>query len=141
MEPITLPGNLDSLDAIADYVIQAAAEAGLNKKASYKLRLAVDEIATNIITHGYDESGLQGDLFLSVNIDQSTLKLTIEDSGISFDPYSRKLPSEEDLKRELSDRAIGGLGLFLAIKEVDKFLYERVNDRNRNIFIMNITTS
>ncbi|HXV96967.1 MAG TPA: ATP-binding protein, partial [Anaerolineae bacterium] len=60
MEALTVPGTLDSLSVIGKYVLTAAATAGLDKKVSYRLRLAVDEIATNIITHGYDEANLEG---------------------------------------------------------------------------------
>ena len=59
-EAITVPGTIESLDAIAKYIISVAAAAGLDKKASYKLRLAIDEIATNIIIHGYHEAGKEG---------------------------------------------------------------------------------
>ncbi|MGA9380780.1 MAG: ATP-binding protein, partial [Phormidium sp.] len=54
MEQLTVPGTLDSLSKISDYVLSAASAAGLDKKASYKLRLAVDEIATNVIVYGYE---------------------------------------------------------------------------------------
>jgi anti-sigma regulatory factor (Ser/Thr protein kinase) len=36
----------------------------------------------------------------------------------------------------MEQRPIGGLGVFLAIRGVDSFLYERVNDRNRSTFIV-----
>lgn len=64
MEPLIVSGTLDSLGAIAQYVMAAAAAAGLDKKTSYNLRLAVDEIATNIVTHGYEEAAREGVLAL-----------------------------------------------------------------------------
>ncbi|HEY9797793.1 MAG TPA: ATP-binding protein, partial [Leptolyngbyaceae cyanobacterium] len=60
MKNLTVAGTLDSLDAIAKYVMAVAAATGLDKKTSYNLRLAVDEIATNIIIHGYEEAGREG---------------------------------------------------------------------------------
>lgn len=42
MEAIIVPGTIESLDAIAKYIISVAHQAGLDKKASYKLRLAID---------------------------------------------------------------------------------------------------
>ena len=135
MEPLTVPGHLDSLKAIADYVLAAAAKAGLDKKSSYKLRLAVDEIATNIIIYGYEQAGREGVVDLQTNIDDQALTITIEDTGVAYDPTQKPLP--DDLDEPLEDRDIGGLGVFLAIEGVDKFLYERVDDRNRNIFIVN----
>ncbi len=134
METLTVPGTLDSLGPIAEYIKAAAAVAGLDKKAAYRLRLAVDEIATNIITHGYLKAGLEGIMNLKADIDAKTLTISIEDTGVAYDPRSED-PAGLDLPPE--QRQIGGLGVYLAIKNVDKFLYERVGDRNRHAFVMN----
>ncbi|MBD2164609.1 ATP-binding protein [Calothrix membranacea FACHB-236] len=137
MTTLTLPGTLDSLGAIAKYVMEAAQTAGLDKKATYKLRLAVDEIASNIIIHGYEEAHLEGEIDVSADIDESRLTIIIEDTGAKYDPYETVAVEEEQLKKPLDERPIGGLGVYLAIQGVDKYLFERVGNRNRNIFIVN----
>lgn len=137
MEPLRVSGKLESLSAIAQYVMTAAQAAGLDKKSTYKLRLAVDEVATNIITHGYEEAGLQGDVCLEANIDECSLTIALEDTGIAYDPLKTETVEEETLKKPLEERPIGGLGVYLAIEGVDRFMYERVEDRNRNIFVVN----
>lgn len=141
MESLKVSGKLESLSAIAKYVMAAAKTAGLDKKASYKLRLAVDEIATNIITHGYEEAELEGEVELQAKIDEKTLKLWIEDTGAAYDPTQMEAVEEEMLSKPLEERPIGGLGVYLAFDGVDKFLYERVGDRNRNIFVVNRPSS
>lgn len=133
MEPLTVPGTLESLGEIADYVKAAANSAGLDKKSSYRLRLAVDEIATNIITHGYVEAGGEGNLALQAEIDEQELTIVIEDTGIAYE-LQRQPP--DSLDSPLEERQIGGLGVYLAIQNVDKFFYERVEDRNRHTFIV-----
>lgn len=134
MEPLIVSGILDSLSTIAQYVLKASTAAGLDRKTAYKLRLAVDEIATNIINHGYEEAGIKGDIEIQAHIDDRTLKISIEDTGIPYDP-TQKLP-QTHLDRALEDRPIGGLGIYLALQGVDEFTYERTCDRNRNIFII-----
>jgi|SRR5712691_10985424 len=138
MQRSTVPATLGSLGAIAEFVMAAAASASLDKRASYHLRLAVDEIATNIIVYGYAKAGLQGALELSADLDDSTLTLSIEDTGAAFDPRQAPVP-ETDLP--LEQRPVGGLGVYLAIKSVDEFLYERVGDRNRTIFKMHLSSA
>lgn len=139
MEPLTVPGTLDSLDAIAKYVLAVAAAAGLDKKAAYNLRLAVDEITTNIIVHGYQEAGREGVVDLRADMNEDALTIAIEDTGLPFDP-SKQLPLEEEtLDQPLEVRAIGGLGIYLAFRGVDKFIYEKSGERNRNIFVVNRT--
>jgi serine/threonine-protein kinase RsbW len=137
MEPLSLPAKLDSLEEIGKYVVRATTEARLAGRAAYGLRLAVDEIATNIVTHGYQEAGITGAVTVCAAITDSSLTVVLEDGGVPFDPLSHQLPSEHDLDLPLEQRGVGGLGIFLALKGVDAFRYERADDLNRNIFVVN----
>lgn len=137
MQPLSVPGTLDSLRAIANYVKEVAAAAGLDKKAAYNLRLAVDEIATNIILYGYEEVAQQGLIKLQADINEQALTLYIEDTGAAFNPMQKLNMEEELIKLPIEQRPIGKLGVYLAIEGVDKFFYERVEDRNRNTFVVN----
>jgi serine/threonine-protein kinase RsbW len=139
LSPLTVPGTLDSLKPIRDYVINATATAGLNKVLANRLRLAVDEIVTNSIVHGYDEAGIEGDIRIEADIDNERLMIVVEDSGPHYDPTQHDLPTEEDLSSPLDTRDIGGLGIYLAVNSIDEFRFEHVNDRNRNIFVMYLT--
>jgi anti-sigma regulatory factor (Ser/Thr protein kinase) len=140
MEPLTVPGTLDSLAEVRKYVTAAANAAGLDKKASYRLNLAVDEIATNVIIHGYDEAGLEGVLDLQAGLDEKALVIYMEDTGAAYNPGLHF--SHNDLDQPAEQRPIGGLGVFLAIQSVDKFLYERISGRrNRHTFMMNRTSA
>ena len=67
----------------------------------------------------------------------SSLSVVVEDEAPPFDPHAFKLPSDRDLKKPLDSRKPGGLGVLLALESVDKLLYERSNNRNKNIFVVN----
>ncbi len=136
MEPLTVPGVLDSLSAIGQYVNAAALAAGLDKKVAYRLRLAVDEVATNSIIHGYEEAGLTGDVVVYSQIKPETLTIIVEDTARPFDLRSLA-ERPEHIDKPVEDRPIGGLGVYLTIQNVDKFDYEYLNNRNRNIFVVN----
>jgi serine/threonine-protein kinase RsbW len=131
MESLTVPATLESLPSIGRYVLDAAARAGLEHGPAYRLRLAVDEIATNIIVHGHAIDPI----VLHIGLGDGTLTVALEDSGPPFDPLN--LPAPRQLDEPLATRAAGGLGVFLATRGVDSFRYERVGDRNRNVFTMN----
>lgn len=134
METLTLPGKLDSLKAIRDFVAQAAEAANLDKKPSYRLNLAVDEIATNIILHGYQEAGVEGDVVVRADIDHRALTIYLEDTGATYNPSMEGLP--ENLDQPLDKRQEGGLGVYLAMTNVDQFTYKRVGDRNIHTFVI-----
>jgi anti-sigma regulatory factor (Ser/Thr protein kinase) len=129
-----MPGTLESLEAISDYAERAAAAADLDQKATYKLRLAVDEIATNIVVHGYQEAGLEGPIDIWAEMDDTDLRITLEDKATPFDP--RQAPPPKGMDLPIDKRDIGGLGVFLAMRSVDELIFERIGDRNRNTFIM-----
>ena len=133
MDPITVPGTLDSIRAVGKYVLEAAGEAGLESHAAYRLRLAVDEIATNAVVHGYKLAGYEGDLLVSAHFDETRLAIILEDSSPAFDPLS--VPPPADLEWETQDRPAGGLGVFLALRGVDEFEHQWVNGRNHNTFV------
>jgi len=135
MKPITLPGNLNSLAAIAEYVLAAARSAQLDSKQTYKLRLAVDEIATNTIVHGYQEAGLTGNIEISGHLDDRTLSIYLEDTAAEYDPT--QTPPPTDLDTPLEERKTGGLGVYLALKGIDRFEYERSNGKNCHQFTVN----
>jgi anti-sigma regulatory factor (Ser/Thr protein kinase) len=134
MEPLTIPGALPALEPVGKYVMDAAAEAGLEKSAAYKLRLAVDEIVTNIIVHGYGESGTEGEVRIETHIDDEKLELLVEDTATPFDP--RSIAPPPDLNKPLEERQIGGLGIFLVYESVDEFRYEHDGQHNRNVFVV-----
>ena len=137
MRSLTAPGRLESLASIAEYVQEAAAEGGLDQKRAYALRQAVDEIATNVITHGYQEAGREGEVYVRADIDEQAVAITLEDTGVAYDPTRQPPPTAEELSRPLEERQIGGLGVYLAIQNADKFMHRRIGDRNRNVFVMN----
>ncbi len=139
MQPLTVPGTLASLALVREYVRAAAAQAGLDKKRTYRLELAVDEIATNIVNHGYQEAGRAGDVVACATIDANALTIALEDTAVPFDPRRLRRPEQIDLP--MAERPIGGLGIFLAMENVDEFDYEYVDGHNRNIFVVKRTTA
>lgn len=135
MSPLVLPGRLESLEQVAEFVHAAAREAQLADKVANRLQLAVDEVATNVVMHAYQEKGRDGELYLAADIDAGALRLHVEDTGEAYDPTTR--PDPTNLDAPLEEREIGGLGLFLARRSVDELLYSRRGDRNRMTFVVN----
>jgi len=130
-QSLTVPGVIESLGSVMEYVMNVGDEARLSKKAFYNLRLAIEELVTNIVLHGYQEAGLQGDITLRTHVDSHVLRIVIEDTGVAFDPKEHTTP--KSLEQSLEDREVGGLGVFLALNNVDDYQYSRVEGRNRSV--------
>ena len=135
METLRLPGTVESLAAIGAYIVGAAAAAGLDEQAAYGLRLAVDEIATNAIVHGYQRTGQSGDLAVRAEKTADNLTVVLEDTSPPYDP--RQAPPPDSLDQPLEKRPSGGLGIYLARQGVDAYRYDYVNGVNRHTFMMN----
>ncbi len=139
LEPLTIPGQSDRLSQLLDYVSWAATAAGLGEAGIYRLSLAVDEIATNIVMHGYETGGRPGKLTIWADTRADRLAVYLEDTGRPFDP--REAPRPDNLDRPLEERQDGGLGIFLALWGVDDFVYERRGGVNRCTFVMHLESA
>ncbi|MCK2220659.1 ATP-binding protein [Actinomadura sp. ATCC 31491] len=124
----SLPG------VVADFVEALAEEAGLSPRRAYWLRLATDEITTNIVQHGY--RGRPGVVELAGEIEHDRLRVSVEDDAPPFDPACYD-PAPR-LAPPPGQREEGGYGLLLAMGKVDEFRYEYAGGRNRNILIMHV---
>jgi len=132
----TLPGTLESLAGLRDCIAKQAEAAGLSRKAIYNLCLAIDEIATNVVLHGYQEAGRTGPLRVGTALDDEGFTVTLEDEGAPFDATQHAIPTAEDLAQPLEERKVGGLGILLALRGVDALQYESAPGVNRHIFVV-----
>jgi len=95
--------------------------------ADYLANLAIEELVTNCIKYGYDDSAehiIEIELKLSVG----ELVITVTDDGLPFNPL--ELP-EPDTNLRVEDLPIGGLGIHLLRKMSDRMDYARTDGKNR----------
>ena len=131
MKNIQFTAKFEFLDEIRDFVGDIARAGGFSDKDIYNIQLATDEAASNIIEHAYENIS-DGTLELSCGMQGDAIKIVLIDHGESFDPSEIPMP---DLKADLSDRKIGGLGIFLMRKLMDEVHYEPSPDRS-NVLTM-----
>lgn len=136
LESLALPAVLDSLAELRACAARASEAAGLDDARSYALQLAVDEIATNVITYGYGAPDADKRIWISTEVTEDAVVLRLEDEGTPFDPREHALPSDEELAAPLETREVGGLGILLALGGVDRFDYRLERGRNMNVFEM-----
>jgi len=93
-------------------------------------QLAVEEVITNIINHGYKNAC--GEIIISCRINLYQAEVRIRDNAPRFDPLS--LP-EPELDGTIQDRKIGGLGVFLIRQVMDEIVYRYENGQNILVMI------
>lgn len=129
---LRLTYSLCANNQVAGFVRSLATLGGLTDRQAYRLRLAADEITTNIAVHGYH--GADGPMEIEGGVEDDTVWLRIEDEARPFDP--RGHDPRAMLQSGLDTRQEGGLGLFLALSGLDDFAYDYAHGRNRNTLIM-----
>jgi serine/threonine-protein kinase RsbW len=92
----------------------------------YATQLALEEVLSNVIRHGYEDSR-RHDIALSLRVRARGVELQIVDDGREFDPCAAPEP---DLDVPLAERRAGGLGIHLLREFVREIRYERRADRN-----------
>ena len=120
MSKITFIAKFENLDEIREFVGEKARQVGFSDKEIYSIQLAADEASTNIIEYAY--AGVEdGEIEIDCSTADGGLKIVMRDQGKPFDPSS--VP-EPNVKADLSERKIGGLGIYLMRKLMDEVFYE-----------------
>jgi serine/threonine-protein kinase RsbW len=118
--------RFEELEGVRDFVASQARAAGFSDKAVYAVQLAADEAASNIIEHAYE--GERNTTFeLTCEFQENALVMRFVDQGKAFDFDRVDVP---DLRADLSERKIGGLGIYLMHKLMDKVDYQVTSTGN-----------
>src|SRR6202167_6111240 len=125
-ERLNLPASAGSISAFSEFVRGGAVAAGVAEDELGKLDLVLEEILINVARYAYTPE--TGEVEVScAPAGTDKLRVEIADFGRVFNPLEADPP---DLSRGLSDRPIGGLGVFLVRSMVDSIDYRRDQDRN-----------
>jgi serine/threonine-protein kinase RsbW len=124
---LSVPGNAAQLPVLNQFLHEFWSSALLPPAQAYPFELALEEVFINVVMHG-TPAGNTPSVEVSLALAHDDLTLTIEDDGPQFDPLSLPPPN---VAASLSERPIGGLGLFLVRQLMDVVSYDRVAGRNR----------
>jgi serine/threonine-protein kinase RsbW len=117
---LTVPGRLDQLITISEFIDRAAHQARLDERTTFHIQMAVDEACTNVVQHAY--RGIEGrEIILTCRWTNDVFTVTIQDHGHPFDPTTVPLP---DLSADLEDRREGGLGLYFMNRLMDEVRFD-----------------
>jgi anti-sigma regulatory factor (Ser/Thr protein kinase) len=116
MPKVTFTADFANLDLIRDFVGEVAEQAGFSGKEVYAIQLAVDEACSNVIEHAY-EGMPGGDVDISCEVHANQLTIVVHDHGKLFDMSQVRQPN---LGKELGEREVGGLGVYLINKLMDE---------------------
>lgn len=105
-----VPSSLKNLSIIRAMTKAYLEHQNVSSQDIMKLLSIVDELATNVVEHGYEYKS--GDIIIELQKNDDIIHLIVEDNGVGF--------NEEKISKEE-----GGMGLFLAKAMADDFKIEK----------------
>ncbi len=123
---IALPAELEYLEEFQTAISDYARGQGFSLKKISEIELAVEEALVNIFHYAYQETGKDVEVVCQGD-SQDRLIIEIIDQGVPFNPL---LKDDPDLTLDMSERKIGGLGVYLIKTLMDEVYYKREGDNN-----------
>ena len=125
---LTLKNDPSEIARTAEAIEAYGESHGWPMKWVMNLNLSLDELITNIVSYGYRD-GEEHEIRITLTEEEGSLKVVLEDDGISFDPLSEA--PDPDLDADVEERRIGGLGVHFVKSLMDEVAYERRDGCNR----------
>jgi serine/threonine-protein kinase RsbW len=123
---VRLPIDLREIERLNRVVRQFGDLHEVPSRALYAVNLALDEVVTNVVRHGFEEPAGH-EIVARVTVGSAELTTVVTDDGRAFNPLEVKPP---DLTASLTERALGGLGIHLVRNLMDALEYQRENEKN-----------
>lgn len=113
--------SIDELHKMLSFIRMELKAAGFEGDLETQVELALEEAIVNIIKHGYKNSS--GNVEIRCNqLPNEGIEVTLIDNGIPFNPLSKFDSPEPNI--------VGGYGIYLIKRIMDKVEYMRSNDQN-----------
>ncbi len=127
MAELNIKAELGKLDEVIDFVNAGLEANDCPMKIRIQIDVAVEEMFVNICHYAYTPD--KGSALISFEFDEQARNavITFNDTGVPFDPTASPDP---DINAPASERQIGGLGIYMVKKSMDKMLYRYENGHN-----------
>lgn len=122
---VSVPGTTAGVSHAAAAFDEFCRDRRVPAEARWRFQVALDEILSNIVRHGFQ--GRPGTIALTFSHDRETITVQVVDGGPAFDP---RLAPPADTTSPLESRRAGGLGVRFAESLLDGLSYERRGEEN-----------
>lgn len=112
---LEISSDMANLERVSDFVLDMARQSNLSEQITDHVQMAVDEAVTNVMEHAYG-GRTDGKIAIECRVTADELQIEIRDRGEPFDPDTIREPN---IHSPLSERTIGGLGVFFMRKLMD----------------------
>lgn len=123
---LILKNDFVEIERLAGWVRSFGREHNLPEKLVWEIRLVLEEVVTNIISHGYADRADHA-IEISIVNSERDITLSVRDDA---QPFNLLDHSQPDLETPLEDRGVGGMGVHIVREIMDEIDYKREADGN-----------
>ncbi|MBO5278779.1 MAG: ATP-binding protein [Lachnospiraceae bacterium] len=127
MKEIRVRAKAENLNQVYTFMNEQLLSVCLDSSKRAELDMVVEEIFINVASYAYE--GEPG--YVTVQMDLLTqpdrIWMSFIDDGIPYNPLDRKDP---DITLSAEERQVGGLGIYLVKKIMDKVEYQYMEEHN-----------
>jgi serine/threonine-protein kinase RsbW len=114
----------EAISRLTDRISRFLRDAGVDARAVHHVALVIDEILTNVASHGGNPDA---EATVAIEVEPGRVAGKIADRGRPFDPRAAPAPNTE---AAIEDRMTGGLGLHLVRQLSSALDYWRDGQQN-----------
>ncbi|MGH8112332.1 MAG: ATP-binding protein [Rhodanobacteraceae bacterium] len=122
--------RMSDLPALMSVVEHACRQAGADDDVLFSLRLAAEEVFTDILDYGYPDG--TGPVTINIDAQPGQIRISFADTAPCFDPATVPAP---ELDVPLEQRAVGGFGWHLVRQVMDRVEWEP-REQGGNLFTL-----
>ncbi len=123
---VRITNQRDQIDTVRKFFDDYSKENKLTEKTVHDIQMALDELLTNIVNYGYEDTDEHRiDVRFGINDDALMVEI-VDDSK----PYNILEQENPDISLSVEDKPIGGLGIFLIKKLMSNVDYYTKEGKN-----------
>ena len=123
----TFPAKTDALSDVLGFVDEMLESYGCPMKIQTAICVAIEEVFVNVARYAYADGDGEASLCIGFNEETKEITFRLSDKGVPFDPLQKPDP---DITLSAEEREIGGLGIFITKKTMDRVTYAYENGEN-----------
>ena len=127
VKELTLEAKVANLQQVLDFVDENLTSMRCPMKILMQIDVAVEAIFVNVASYAYTPNTGSVTIRMDLQEKPRAVVITFIDSGIPYNPLAKEDP---DVSLSAEERSIGGLGIFMVKKTMDKMEYEYTDQKN-----------
>ena len=124
---LSIEATIENLEKVEEFIDENLDKCNFSTKRMNQIKISVEEIYVNIAHYAYSPNTGMAKISVDINQDDKYMEIVFIDQGKPYNTLENKDP---DVKLKLSERQMGGLGIYMTKKLMDDISYEYSHGKN-----------